>query len=73
MKDTDIMKLDGVVDPYNEIQLPKGRKVRCYKTVNGVTMCRVEKESFLVLALLTILGMIILAILFSIKITIIPT
>lgn len=72
MKDPKIMELDGVLDPYSEQKLPRGRKVRCNTTVNGVTMCRAEKDKYWGIIILAVLGMVALAILFSVKITITP-
>ena len=73
MKDSKIMELDGVVDPYTEKNLPKGRRVKCYTTVNGVTMCRTDKDKYWAIIILGIIGMILLVLLFSIKITITQT
>lgn len=44
-KKKEIMEKEGIYNPYSEERLPKGSKVKCKKSVNGVTFCTVERKT----------------------------
>lgn len=70
MKRENIMESDAIVDPYVETDLKFGKRVVCRKTSNNITLCTVEKKKDLWKIIFILLGMLVIIVLFSLKITI---
>jgi len=73
IKDENIMLQDGIINPYCEKKLERGKKVICRKTINGITMCRLDnmkEDKYGWMICLLSLSIICIVLLFSLQISI---
>ena len=70
MQKKNAMGSNNLLDPYTEVKIERGRGVTCHMTTSGLTICDAEKRSYGASILITVLGLIIVTLLFCLKIEI---